>query len=68
MNKLNVDLENCYGIKKLAKQFDFSKQKAYAIYAPNGAMKSSLAKTFKDIAEGEASSDRIFPGAFAAEK
>lgn len=61
MNKLNVDLENCYGIKKLQKQFDFSKQSAYAIYAPNGAMKSSLAQTFKDVADAKASKDRIFP-------
>lgn len=61
MNKLNVDLENCYGIKKLQAQFDFSQQKAYAIYAPNGAMKSSLAQTFKDVADANASKDRIFP-------
>ena len=61
MNKLNVDLENCYGIKKLQTQFDFSKKKAYAIYAANGAMKSSLAQTFKDVADASASKDRIFP-------
>jgi ABC-type Mn2+/Zn2+ transport system ATPase subunit len=61
MNKLNVDLENCYGIKKLQTQFDFSQQRVYAIYAPNGAMKSSLAQTFKDVADGAASKDRIFP-------
>src|ERR1700733_8553111 len=62
MTKLNVDLENCYGIKKLKAQFDFAKSKAYAIYAPNGAMKSSLAKTFQDIADKAPSRDRIFPG------
>lgn len=61
MKKLNVDLENCYGIKKLQKQFDFSQKKVYAIYAPNGAMKSSLAQTFKDVADANASRDRIFP-------
>lgn len=61
MNKLNVDLENCYGIKKLQAQFDFSQQKTYAIYAPNGAMKSSLAQTFQDIADALPSKDRIFP-------
>ncbi|KJJ85900.1 hypothetical protein OMAG_000235 [Candidatus Omnitrophus magneticus] len=61
MNKLNVDLENCYGIKKLQFQFDFSQDSAYAIYAPNGAMKSSLAQTFKDVADAAASRDRIFP-------
>ncbi|MFA5043388.1 MAG: phage infection protein [Kiritimatiellia bacterium] len=61
MNKLNVDLENCYGIKKLRTQFDFSKQNVYAIYAPNGAMKSSLAQAFKDVADAAVSKDRIFP-------
>jgi len=61
MNKLNVELKNCYGIKNLRTQFDFSQQKAYAIYAPNGAMKSSLAQTFKDVYEGTESRDRIFP-------
>ena len=61
MNKLTVDLENCYGIKKLQCQFDFSQQKAYAIYAPNGAMKSSLAQVFKDVADATESKDRIFP-------
>jgi hypothetical protein len=59
---LNLDLENCYGIKKLKTKFDFSKSKAYAIYAPNGAMKSSLAKTFQDVADRTASKDRIFSG------
>jgi ABC-type molybdenum transport system ATPase subunit/photorepair protein PhrA len=58
---LNIDLENCYGIKKLQFQFDFSQHSAYAIYAPNGAMKSSLAQTFKDVADSTASKDRIFP-------
>jgi ABC-type molybdenum transport system ATPase subunit/photorepair protein PhrA len=61
MNKLNIDLENCYGIKKLRFQFDFSQHSAYAIYAPNGAMKSSLAQTFKDVADATVSKDRIFP-------
>ena len=61
MNTLNVDLENCYGIKKLQVQFDFADKKAYAIYAPNGSMKSSLAQTFKDIADANPSKDRIFP-------
>ncbi|MDT0498560.1 hypothetical protein RM530_14510 [Algiphilus sp. W345] len=58
---MNIDLESCYGIKKLQVQFDFSKAKACAIYAPNGSMKSSLAQTFQDVADGAASKDRIFP-------
>ena len=61
MNKLNIDIENCYGIKKLKTELDFSQHKAYAIYAANGAMKTSLAQTFKDIADAVASKDRIFP-------
>jgi|GEM_PF-53693 len=60
LKKLNVELENCYGIKKLTTVFDFSKAKAFAIYAPNGAMKSSFARTFQDVAKGTASGDRIF--------
>lgn len=61
MQQLNIRLENCYGIKKLQTQLDFSQQRVYAIYAPNGAMKSSLAQVFKDIVDGTASTDRIFP-------
>jgi ABC-type molybdenum transport system ATPase subunit/photorepair protein PhrA len=61
MEQLNVDLENCYGIKKLKYQFDFSAHKSYAIYAPNGAMKSSFANTFQDVAYDAPSQDRIFP-------
>ncbi len=61
MKTLTVNLENCYGIRKLQTKFDFSKAKACAVYAPNGSMKSSLAQTFQDIADGAASKDRIFP-------
>ena len=62
MDRLEVDLEHCYGIKSLKASFDFSKKsKAYAIYAPNGAMKTSFAKTFQDVASGVTSGDRIFP-------
>lgn len=68
MQKLNLDLENCYGIKKLKAAFDFSKDKTIAIYAPNGAMKSSLAQTFKDVADGSESRDRIFPGRLSCRK
>jgi hypothetical protein len=44
MNRVTVSLANCYGIRKLQHEFDFSQRKAYAIYAPNGSMKSSLAR------------------------
>src|ERR1019366_457336 len=61
MGTVKVDLENCYGIKKLQYEFNFSKERVYAIYAPNGMMKSSLAQVFQDVAQAAISSDRIFP-------
>lgn len=60
MKKLSVALEYCYGIRKLDTVLDYSKSSTVAIYAPNGAMKSSLANTFQDIADGSPSKDRIF--------
>jgi hypothetical protein len=55
MNKLKVDLKNCYGIQGLEYEFDFStsKSKAYTIYAPNGLMKTSFSKTFENLAKGQ---------------
>lgn len=60
MDKLKVALVNCYGINSLDYKFDFSpgtqtkpKARAYAIYAPNGLMKSSFAKTFDALSKGE---------------
>ena len=62
MEKLNVELEYCYGIKKLQAEFDFASHgDVFTIYAPNGVMKTSLANTFKDLSKGEPSSDRVWP-------
>jgi hypothetical protein len=61
MEKIQLKLENCYGIKKLEKIFDFLSNGTYAIYAPNGVMKTSFAKTFKDLGLGLNSKDLIFP-------
>ena len=62
MNKLSIDLKNCFGIEKLKYDFDFSKDNIFSIYAKNGLMKTSLAKTFRLIQEGKADdiSDAIF--------
>lgn len=60
MNKLNIELEHCYGIKKLKYSFDFSTKSTYAIYSPNGIMKTSFAKTCLDFSNGEESKDSIF--------
>jgi hypothetical protein len=61
MDRVKIDLKNCYGIKSLEREFDFRTTRAYALYAPNGVMKSSLAKTFQDAALEKESEDRIFP-------
>lgn len=59
--KLNVELKNCYGISELTHCFDFTNNSGYAIYAPNGFMKTSLSRTFDDHAKGRDSEDLIFP-------
>ena len=68
MDRVSIDLRNCHGIKRLSKQFDFSTETVYAIYAPNGVMKTSLAQTFQDVVDGTASVDRIFPLRAASRK
>lgn len=59
--KLKVDLKNCYGINELVHEFDFNMTKSYAIYAPNGFMKTSFSKSFDDLAKGKETKDLIFP-------
>ncbi|SMC27311.1 hypothetical protein SAMN02745857_02808 [Andreprevotia lacus DSM 23236] len=60
MEKLKINLEHCYGIRKLETSLDYSSDSTVAIYAPNGAMKSSLANTFQDVIDGRKTQDRIF--------
>ena len=60
MNKINVEFENCFGINSLKHTFDFSNKNACEIYAPNGTMKTSFAKTF--ISKAEEPKDLINPG------
>lgn len=61
MDKIKLDLGYCYGIKKLRTEFDFTNGNVICIYAPNGLMKTSLAKTFNDISKEEKSLDKIWP-------
>lgn len=61
MNKINVEFENCFGINSLKHTFDFSNKNACEIYAPNGTMKTSFAKTFKCISKEEEPKDLINP-------
>jgi uncharacterized FlgJ-related protein len=64
MDNLKVRLENCYGISSLDETFDLSnvrgKAKAYAIYAPNGLMKTSFSKTFDDLSKGNQPKEERF--------
>lgn len=60
MQKLKLKFENCYGIKKLEKEFDFSEFKTFTTYAPNGVMKTSFAKIFTDYIANRDSRDQIF--------
>lgn len=60
MKKVKIDLENCYGIKKLSYTFDFEKGKSYLLYASNGMMKTSFTKTFQAISSGKKPSDEVF--------
>lgn len=68
MEKLQIELENCYGIRSLKAELSFHQKKANIIYAPNGSMKTSFAATFKDLSEGKDSRDRIFKDAQTVRK
>lgn len=60
MNKIKVNFQNCFGISSLEHEFLFSEKNSVLIYAPNGVMKSSFAKTFECISKGEKPCDRIY--------
>lgn len=53
MKQLTIDLENCFGIGKFGYEFDFSTLNSYLLYAPNGTMKTSFAKTFDLISKND---------------
>lgn len=61
---LDIELENCYGISKLSKKFNLTKTDSCcgvnSLYAPNGTLKTSLTKTFKDIENQKTTKDIIF--------
>ena len=68
MKKLDVVLENCYGINSLTHEFDFAdvtvsnkiqKRNTFAIYAGNGVMKTSFANTFLDLSNETSPKDKI---------
>lgn len=60
MDELRLNLGNCYGIQKMNTSIDFSNNNVAIIYAPNGTMKSSLAKTFEAIRDNKSVEERVF--------
>lgn len=60
MDELKMNLENCYGIQKLNQSIDYSNNNVAVIYAPNGTMKSSLAKTFEAIRDKRPVEEKVF--------
>jgi len=60
--KVSVKFTNCYGIDALAHTFDFSNNNMpVLVYAPNGVMKTSFAKTLKQYANNREPEDIFFP-------
>ncbi|MBH0030256.1 hypothetical protein I6F10_04930 [Pseudoalteromonas sp. SWYJZ98] len=60
MKTLSINLENCYGIEQLNETLSFEGVNANLIYAPNGVMKTSLAKTFLKISEGKVPEELVY--------
>jgi hypothetical protein len=65
MNILEIQLQNCFGIGKLDHKFEFGQltTNSFLIYAPNGTMKTSFAKTLDLIAKNDTKSlpcDKIY--------
>ncbi|WEV71721.1 hypothetical protein [Bifidobacterium sp. ESL0790] len=61
MRHLQVEFQNCHGIGKLNATFNFRRYSSYAIYAPNGTMKTSFAQTFEDLKNNQDTQDVVFP-------
>ena len=56
-------LEHCYGIIRAElPKIDFGRKNAAIIYAPNGVMKTSLARVFMDIRTGNETRDELIAG------
>lgn len=48
IQKIKINWKNCFGIKHLEHEFQFTDNKSvHLLYAPNGTMKTSFAKTIK---------------------
>jgi len=63
MKHVKINFENCFGIKKFSKDFDFTQHRSILIYAPNDTMKTSFSKSMQLLSQGKANkiNDRIHP-------
>ncbi|MBU2994353.1 AAA family ATPase [Octadecabacter sp. 1_MG-2023] len=60
--RYQLKMQHCYGIPALEHEFTFENNNMpVAIYAPNGLMKTSLARSFKDFTKGQTPSDLVYP-------
>lgn len=61
MESIYFCLKYCYGIKSFCDKFIFDdKTRAHIIYAPNGVMKTSFAKTLQDISKEKETKDELY--------
>lgn len=65
MTTIDVQIQNCFGIGKLDHKFEFGQlnTNSFLIYAPNGTMKTSFARTMDLISKNDAKSmpgDRVY--------
>ena len=63
MNRVKINFENCFGIKRFRETLNFQEHKCVLIYAPNGTMKTSFAETLKLIGaeKSNQNKDRLNP-------
>ena len=59
MNELHATLKNCFGIGEFKHSFNLSIDNTIIIYAPNGTMKTSLARTFLCLEDNHNAADLI---------
>lgn len=60
MEKLSIDIKNCYGIGYLQQEINYANASVGIVYAPNGTMKTSLTKTFQSLIDNHIPCDEIY--------
>ena len=68
MDKLSIDIKNCYGIGRLQHEINYANASVGIVYAPNGTMKTSLTKTFQNLIENHTPCDEIYTGRESSSK